>query len=165
MSSEEIVDRVVEGTVIRVSPTSVFVRLTPECAGPVDPREFGTRIPKEGDTVEVWINGIQDGIADISYERAQMVRSWEELYAHHLTGQPVPGRIVRALDGNLGFRIDLGEHGIAAWLPSQTLSSEDHAALDEQVGGIGCFRITKFDRQKGAIEVAYQRSASSGKGG
>ena len=109
---------VVHGLVTGVEKDFVIVDVGLKTEGRVPLREFidgDTPAPKKGDTVEVFLERVENALGEavISREKAKREEAWTRLEVVFAEGQPVNGAIVGRVKG--GFTVDLG--GASAFLP------------------------------------------------
>jgi small subunit ribosomal protein S1 len=128
-----------EGTVVTVTPESVFVDIGRKNDGvlPVDPA-----IPlKPGQKLIVSIRGRDgEGNYTLSTIRVETPKDWSGLEAAFASKSVISGRVLELIKG--GLRVDVG---VRAFMPASRSGAREQADLEALVGqDIEC-RITKLD--------------------
>ena len=124
--------------------------------GRISVKEFqtgdGKPVPKVGDTVEVFLERVENasGEAVISREKARREEAWTRLEVVFGEGQPVMGSIVGRVKG--GFTVDLG--GASAFLPGSQVDIRPVRDVGPLMGKEQPFAILKMDRPRGNIVVS-----------
>ena len=147
---------VVHGQVVAVEKDFVIVDVGLKTEGRVPLKEFanleGTALPKVGDTVEVFLERIENaaGEAVISREKAKREEAWTRLEGVYARQEPVMGAIVGRVKG--GFTVDLG--GASAFLPGSQVDIRPVRDVGPLMGKEQPFAILKMDRPRGNIVVS-----------
>jgi small subunit ribosomal protein S1 len=147
---------VVKGKVVGVEKDFVIVDVGLKTEGRVATKEFGIGegavIPVLGDTVEVFLERIENamGEAVISREKARREEAWTRLEGVFASQQPVNGSIVGRVKG--GFTVDLG--GASAFLPGSQVDIRPVRDVGPLMGKEQPFAILKMDRPRGNIVVS-----------
>ena len=133
-----------EGTVVSITPESVFVDLGRKMDG-VLPTEF-FRLPsgdlsiKIGDRLLVSITGTDDGSYTLSTVKVERPRDWSALESAFSEKRPIGGVVTEIVKG--GLRVDVGAK---AFMPASRSGVKDQAEMEKLVGqDIEC-RIIKLD--------------------
>ncbi|MDO1557864.1 30S ribosomal protein S1 [Brevundimonas sp. 2R-24] len=148
--------QVIHGKVVGVEKDFVIVDVGLKTEGRVPLREFGqgegAQIPSAGDTVEVYLERVENamGEAVISREKARREEAWTRLEGVFAEGQPVMGAIVGRVKG--GFTVDLG--GASAFLPGSQVDIRPVRDVGPLMGKEQPFAILKMDRPRGNIVVS-----------
>jgi small subunit ribosomal protein S1 len=133
-----------EGTVVSVTPESVFVDLGRKMDG-VLPTEFfrepsGGLSIKIGDKLLVSITGTEDGSYTLSTVKVERPRDWSALERAFSEKRPIGGVVTELVKG--GLRVDVGAK---AFMPASRSGAKDQAEMERLVGqDIEC-RIIKLD--------------------
>jgi len=133
-----------EGTVVSITPESVFVDLGRKMDG-VLPTEFfrepaGGLSIKLGDKLLVSITGTEDGSYTLSTVRVERPRDWSALERAFSEKRPIGGVVTELVKG--GLRVDVGAK---AFMPASRSGAKDQAEMEKLVGqDIEC-RIIKLD--------------------
>jgi small subunit ribosomal protein S1 len=148
---------VVQGRVVGVDRDFVIVDVGLKTEGRIPTREFaapgdGAATPKVGDTVEVFLERIENamGEAVISREKAKREEAWSRLEVVFAANEPVNGTIVGRVKG--GFTVDLG--GASAFLPGSQVDIRPVRDVGPLMGKEQPFAILKMDRPRGNIVVS-----------
>ncbi|NEX92428.1 30S ribosomal protein S1 [Caulobacter sp. 17J65-9] len=146
--------QVVHGRVVGMEKDFLIVDVGLKTEGRIQVREFGpgTDAPKVGDTVEVYLERVENamGEAVISREKARREEAWTRLEGVFAEGQPVVGSIVGRVKG--GFTVDLG--GASAFLPGSQVDIRPVRDVGPLMGKEQPFAILKMDRPRGNIVVS-----------
>ena len=149
--------QVVHGLVVGVEKDFVIVDVGLKTEGRIPVREFtggadGVAAPKAGDTVEVYLERVENamGEAVISRDKAKREEAWTRLEGVFAEGQPVMGSIVGRVKG--GFTVDLG--GASAFLPGSQVDIRPVRDVGPLMGKEQPFQILKMDRPRGNIVVS-----------
>ena len=146
---------VVHGLVTGIEKDFVIVDVGLKTEGRIAIKEFaepGKELPKKGDTVEVFLERVENamGEAVISREKAKREEAWTRLEVVFAEGHPVNGAIVGRVKG--GFTVDLG--GASAFLPGSQVDIRPVRDVGPLMGKEQPFAILKMDRPRGNIVVS-----------
>ena len=149
--------QVVHGLVVGVEKDFVIVDVGLKTEGRISLREFtggmeGATAPKVGDTVEVYLERVENamGEAVISRDKAKREEAWNRLEGVFASEEPVMGTIVGRVKG--GFTVDLG--GASAFLPGSQVDIRPVRDVGPLMGKEQPFQILKMDRPRGNIVVS-----------
>ncbi|MBX7249835.1 MAG: 30S ribosomal protein S1 [Caulobacteraceae bacterium] len=148
--------QVIHGKVVGIEKDFVIIDVGLKTEGRIQMKEFGTNAdgsqPKVGDTVEVYLERIENamGEAVISRDKARREEAWTRLEVVFADGQPVMGTIVGRVKG--GFTVDLG--GASAFLPGSQVDIRPVRDVGPLMGKEQPFAILKMDRPRGNIVVS-----------
>jgi small subunit ribosomal protein S1 len=146
---------VVKGRVAAIEKDFVIIDVGLKTEGRISMKEFATPdkpLPKVGDTVEVFLERIENALGEavISREKAKREEAWTRLEVVFGEGQPVMGAIVGRVKG--GFTVDLG--GASAFLPGSQVDIRPVRDVGPLMGKEQPFAILKMDRPRGNIVVS-----------
>ena len=147
---------VIHGLVVGIEKDFVIVDVGLKTEGRIPVKEFsgpeGQATPKVGDTVEVYLERVENaaGEAVISREKARREEAWTRLEGVFGENQPVMGSIVGRVKG--GFTVDLG--GASAFLPGSQVDIRPVRDVGPLMGKEQPFAILKMDRPRGNIVVS-----------
>ncbi|CAN5218474.1 30S ribosomal protein S1 [soil metagenome] len=146
---------VVHGLVTGIEKDFVIVDVGLKTEGRISIKEFAEDTnpnPKKGDTVEVYLERVENamGEAVISREKAKREEAWTRLEGVFGSNQPVNGTIVGRVKG--GFTVDLG--GASAFLPGSQVDIRPVRDVGPLMGKEQPFAILKMDRPRGNIVVS-----------
>src|SRR4051812_9281269 len=151
---------VIKGRVLAIENDSVLIDVGLKSEGRVDLKEFTTpgQSPghqpdiKVGDTVEVFLEGMEDknGEAQLSREKARREEAWTLLEKSFQGNERVTGIIFGRVKG--GFTVDL--NGAGAFLPGSQVDIRPVRDITPLLGTPQPFQILKMDRSRGNIVVS-----------
>ena len=147
---------VVKGQVVGVEKDFIIVDVGLKTEGRISVKEFttpeGDPAPKLGDTVEVFLERVENaaGEAVISREKAKREEAWTRLEGVYAKGEPVMGALIGRVKG--GFTVDLG--GASAFLPGSQVDIRPVRDVGPLMGKEQPFAILKMDRPRGNIVVS-----------
>ena len=147
---------VVHGLVVGIEKDFVIVDVGLKTEGRISVKEFtspeGKPAPKVGDTVEVYLERVENALGEavISREKAKREEAWTRLEGVYALAQPVMGSIVGRVKG--GFTVDLG--GASAFLPGSQVDIRPVRDVAPLMGKEQPFAILKMDRPRGNIVVS-----------
>ncbi len=142
------VGEVVPGKVICISKDYVMVDIGFKSEGAVPVSEFtnssGELSVKEGDTVEVLFEGVNQthGSISISRKKAIEIKTWEKIERAHTQNEIIHGEIVKRIKG--GFTVDIG---VPAFLPGSQVDIKPIRDYDSFVGKDYPFKIIKYNKR------------------
>ena len=133
-----------EGTVVSISPESVFVDLGRKMDGVLPTELFrdpsGGLSIKIGDRLLVSITGPEDGSYTLSTVKVERPRDWSALERAFSEKRPIGGVVTELVKG--GLRVDVGAK---AFMPASRSGAKEQAEMEKLVGQeIEC-RIIKLD--------------------
>src|SRR5579864_1644634 len=133
-----------EGTVVSITPESVFVDLGRKMDGVLPTELFrdstGGLSIKIGDRLLVSITGTDDGSYTLSTVKVERPRDWSALERAFAEKRPIGGMVTELVKG--GLRVDVGAK---AFMPASRSGAKDQAEMEKLVGQeIEC-RIIKLD--------------------
>src|SRR6201747_1338057 len=146
---------VVKGIVVAIEKDFVIVDVGLKTEGRISLKEFaepGKELPKKGDTVEVYLERVENALGEavISREKAKREEAWTRLEVVFAANEPVNGAIVGRVKG--GFTVDLG--GASAFLPGSQVDIRPVGDVGPLMGREQPFAILKMDRPRGNIVVS-----------
>jgi len=147
---------VVKGLVVGIEKDFIIIDVGLKTEGRISSKEFtaveGKEAPKVGDTVEVFLERVENamGEAVISREKARREEAWTRLEVVYAAQEPVMGAIVGRVKG--GFTVDLG--GASAFLPGSQVDIRPVRDVGPLMGKEQPFAILKMDRPRGNIVVS-----------
>jgi len=123
-----------EGTVISVSPDTIFVDVGRKREGVLSPKEFvtdsGEVSIKPGDKVRVNVTGRnQDGYYLLSTVQVKRPRDWSGLETAYAEHSVIGGVVTEMIKG--GFRVDVGA---PAFMPASRSGARDAAEMEALLG-------------------------------
>lgn len=142
------VGEVVPGKVVCISKDYVMMDIGFKSEGAVPISEFtnssGELSVKEGDTVEVLFEGVNQtrGSISISRKKAIEIKTWEKIERAHTQNEVIHGEIVKRIKG--GFTVDIG---VPAFLPGSQVDIKPIRDYDSFVGKDYPFKIIKYNKR------------------
>ena len=148
---------VVQGKVVAIEKDFAIIDVGLKTEGRIaikewDPGEDGKPAVKVGDTVEVFLERLENALGEavISREKAKREEAWTRLEGVYAKNEPVIGSIVGRVKG--GFTVDLG--GASAFLPGSQVDIRPVRDVGPLMGKQQPFAILKMDRPRGNIVVS-----------
>ncbi|MFP4167277.1 MAG: 30S ribosomal protein S1 [Desulfonatronovibrionaceae bacterium] len=147
---------IVSGEVVRVGKDHVLVDVNFKSEGQIPIKEFvdseGNITVSEGDKVDVFVayKDEEEGIVNLSRERAQRMQLLDSLERSMEEDEVVSGRISRRIKG--GYHVDLG--GIEAFLPGSHVDLRPVPDMDALVDQDFDFKILKINRRRSNVIVS-----------
>jgi small subunit ribosomal protein S1 len=134
-----------EGTVVSISPESVFVDIGRKVDGVVPVEQFrdsaGTLTVRVGDKMRVSITGRdEEGCYTLSTIKVERPKDWSALEKAFVEKRTIGGVVTEFVKG--GLRVDVG---MPAFLPASRSGTKDQAELEKLVGQEIQCRIIKLD--------------------
>jgi small subunit ribosomal protein S1 len=149
-------DRVIKGTVLKLTATHVVVDIGTKSEGMVPLSEVldheGAPRFKPGDEIEVMREkGHNDeGYANLSHQKAQRIHAWDEIEKAHNEKKPIKAVVIERIKGGLTVDI-LGTH---AFLPGSQVDLRPIRDLDGMKGQTIEVAIIKVNKKRGNIVVS-----------
>lgn len=145
---------VVRGTVIEIGDDFVTVDIGYKAEGVVKRHEFmqeGRLMIKVGDVIDVYLDqmGEEDGLLELSKEKADLMKAWEEISKAVERDETVRGMITGRVKG--GLSVDIG---VKAFLPGSQVDLRPVKNLDKLIGETHDFKIIKFNKKRGNIVLS-----------
>src|SRR5690349_13207850 len=146
---------IVKGTVVQLTKDYAVVDIGYKSEGQIPISEFtsprGEVTVKEGDTVEVLLESRENdtGMVVLSKEKADKMRTWDEISAACERDELVEGTIVGRVKG--GLSVDIG---VKAFLPGSQVDLRPIRNLDKLIGQKFRFKVIKFNKKRGNIVLS-----------
>lgn len=143
---------VVKGKISEVTSRDVMVDIGYKSEGSVPIDEFDDlENLKLGDPVKVFVIAREDeeGMVDISKERADKYLGWKHIEENYEEGDTIEGKVDRKVKG--GLIVDIG---IDAFLPGSLSSMKGPAYMDEMLGNNYKFKIIKITKSRKNVVVS-----------
>jgi len=133
--------RQLQGTVISVTPESVFLDIGYKIEGVLPLTAFGEKPPKPGDQVPVTIKGRnEEGYYELTRFKVAQPTDWSALERAFAEKSSIIGTVTGVVKG--GLTVDVG---VRAFLPASRSGTREAAELEKLVGQEIRCRITKLD--------------------
>jgi small subunit ribosomal protein S1 len=152
-------DRVLRGTVIKITPTQLVVDIGMKSEGSLPLEEVkdhdGNVKFQPGDEIDVMREkGTTDeGYVNLSHQRAQRLRAWDEIEKAYNEKHSIKGRVIDRIKG--GLNVDI--LGARAFLPGSQVDSRPVRNLDGMKGQEIEVRIIKLNKKRGNIVVSRKQ--------
>jgi small subunit ribosomal protein S1 len=146
---------IIKGTVVAVYKDYVVVDIGYKSEGQVALNEFQTAqgqiAVKEGDPVEVLVEKSENdmGMVELSKEKADKMRIWDEISAACERDELVEGVVIGRVKG--GLAVDIG---VKAFLPGSQVDLRPIRNLDKLIGERFKFKVIKFNKKRGNIVLS-----------
>ena len=146
---------VVDGKVVEVTASNVFLDVNCKSEGILSTAEFGDSVPSVGDTVQVFLEKKEDrdGRPVISKSKADEQRVKRSLRSATASHEPVPGKFVKEVPG--GLSVDLGGD-VLAFCPNSQIDINRVENPSEWIGKTAQFLIHRNPERK-SITVSRRR--------
>jgi small subunit ribosomal protein S1 len=146
---------VVKGTVISIEGDWVTVDVGYKAEGAIHKDEFideeGQLMIEVGDIIDVYLDTMRedDGQLNLSKEKADQMKAWEEISQAYENNEVVAGVITQRVKG--GLSVDIG---VKAFLPGSQVDLRPVKNLEKLIGEELEFKIIKFNRRRGNIVLS-----------
>ncbi len=146
---------VVRGTIIEIGDEFVTVDIGFKAEGVIRRNEFvneaGEITIAVGDSVDVYLDqmGEEDGLLELSKEKADLMKAWDEISKAVERDETVRGTITQRVKG--GLAVDIG---VKAFLPGSQVDLRPVKNLDRLLGETHEFKIIKFNKKRGNIVLS-----------
>jgi small subunit ribosomal protein S1 len=146
---------VVQGRVIQIGPEFVTIDIGFKCEGQVPLREFsqkeGAAVVNVGDLVDVFVERRESetGLVNLSKEKADRFKFWEEISRAWNEDQVIEGKVLSRIKG--GLTVDIG---VPAFLPGSQVDIRPIRNLEKLIGNTYKFKIIKLNRRRGNVVLS-----------
>ncbi|MBT7831378.1 MAG: 30S ribosomal protein S1 [Candidatus Marinimicrobia bacterium] len=142
----------VQARIISVSDKEVMVDFGFKSEGLVPRHEFDDDVPEIGDTIELFLERIEDklGQAVLSKRKAEFMGVWNNVKQKYADAETVEGTISRRIKGGMVVNI----LGVDAFLPGSQLDVRPIRDFDAYVGKTFEFKIVKVNEFRKNIVVS-----------
>jgi len=152
-------DHVLKGTVIKLTPTHVVVDIGAKSEGMLPVAEVldaeGRVKFQAGDEIHVVREKgeTEEGYVNLSFQKAQKLRAWDEIERAYSENQPVKATLVDRTKG--GVTVDI--LGASAFLPGSQIDLRPVRNLDAMKGQTFEVAIVKLNKKRGNIVVSRKQ--------
>ena len=146
---------IVQGTILKIEKDWVLVDIGYKSEGQVPLHEFldleGKLTVKVGDKTSVYVEAREnrDGLVELSKEKAEKLKIWDEISAAAEKDGVVEGVVLSRVKG--GLTVDIG---VKAFLPGSQIDLRPVRGLDRYIGQKLRFKVIKFNRRRGNIVLS-----------
>jgi small subunit ribosomal protein S1 len=152
-------DHVIHGTVLKLTPTHVFVDIGAKSEGmlPIAEVQDHEGKPKfqSGDAIDVMREKgeTEEGYINLSFQKAQRLRAWDEIEKAYSESQPIKAVVIERTKG--GVTVDI--QGAHAFLPGSQIDLRPVRNLDAMKGQSFDVAIVKLNKKRGNIVVSRKQ--------
>ncbi len=152
-------DHVIQGTVVKITPTHVVVDVGAKSEGLVPIEEVrdheGNVRLKSGDEIAVMIERgeTEEGYTKLSHQKAARLHAWDEIEAAYNSKHAIKGRVIDRVKG--GLNVDI--LGARAFLPGSQVDLRPVRNLDGYKGQEIEVRIIKLNKKRGNVVVSRKQ--------
>jgi small subunit ribosomal protein S1 len=152
-------ERVLHGTVLKVTSTHVFVDIGMKSEGlvPIDEVKDhdGNVTVNPGDAIDVMVEKgeTEEGYPKLSHQKAKRLRAWDEIEKAYNEKTPVKARVIDRIKG--GLNVDI--LGARAFLPGSQVDTRPVRTLDGMTATEIEVRIIKLNKKRGNIVVSRKQ--------
>src|SRR5438132_2311394 len=152
-------DRVIRGTVLKLTPTHVVVDIGAKSEGMLPIAEVmdheGKPRFQPGDEIDVIREKgeTEEGYINLSHQRAQRLRAWDEIEKAHNEKKPIHAQVIDRTKG--GLTVDI--MGARAFLPGSQADLRPVRNLDALKGQTLEVAVIKLNKKRGNIVVSRKQ--------
>jgi len=152
-------DHVLKGTVLKLTPTHVVVDIGAKSEGMLPIAEVldheGNPKFQPGDEIDVMRNKgeTEEGYVNLSHQKAQRLRAWDEIEKSYNENKPITARVVERIKG--GLTVDI--LGAQAFLPGSQADLRPVRNLDVLKGQPLEVAVIKLNKKRGNIVVSRKQ--------
>ncbi len=152
-------DRVLKGTVLKVTPNHVVVDIGQKSEGMVPISEVigpdGQPRFKPGDEIDVMVEKgeTEEGYVNLSHQKAQRLRAWDEIDKAYNEKAAIKATVIERIKG--GVTVDI--LGARAFLPGSQVDLRPVRNLDALKGQTLDVRVIKLNKKRGNIVVSRKQ--------
>jgi small subunit ribosomal protein S1 len=149
-------DRVIKGTVLKLTATHVVVDIGAKSEGMLPLSEVldhqGNSKVKPGDEIDVMRDKgeTEEGYISLSHQKAQRIHAWEEIDKAHREKKPIKAVVIDRIKG--GVTVDI--MGAHAFLPGSQVDLRPIRNLDGMKGQTLEVAVIKLNKKRGNIVVS-----------
>jgi small subunit ribosomal protein S1 len=152
-------DHVIKGTVLKLTPTHVFVDIGAKSEGALPIAEVmdheGKPKFQPGDAIDVIREkgATEEGYINLSFQKAQKLRAWDEIEKAYSENHAIKAVVVERTKGGVTVDI-LGAH---AFLPGSQIDLRPVRNLDALKGQSFDVAIVKLNKKRGNVVVSRKQ--------
>src|SRR6516165_3129847 len=149
-------DRVIKGTVLKLTGTHVVVDIGAKSEGLLPLAEVldheGKPKFQPGDEIDVMREKgeTEEGYVNLSHQKAQRLRAWDDVEKAFNEKRPIPALVIDRIKG--GLTVDI--HGARAFLPGSQVDLRPVRNLDGMKGQTLEVAVIKLNKKRGNIVVS-----------
>jgi small subunit ribosomal protein S1 len=152
-------ERIIKGTVLKLTPTHVVVDIGAKSEGMLPISEAldheGKQKFQPGDPIDVIREKgeAEEGYINLSHQKAQKLRAWDEIEKAYNEKKSIPATVVERIKG--GLTVDI--MGARAFLPGSQADLRPTRNLDAVKGQVFDVAIIKLNKKRGNIVVSRKQ--------
>jgi small subunit ribosomal protein S1 len=152
-------DHLIHGTVLKLTPTHVFVDIGAKSEGILPIAEVvdhdGKPKFQAGDAIDVIREKgeTEEGYINLSFQKAQKLRAWDEIEKAYSENHPIRANVIERTKGGVTVDI-LGAH---AFLPGSQIDLRPVRNLDALKGQSFDVAIVKLNKKRGNVVVSRKQ--------
>ncbi|PYX77490.1 MAG: 30S ribosomal protein S1 [Acidobacteria bacterium] len=152
-------DRVLKGTVLKLTPTHVVIDIGAKSEGMLPLAEVfdheGKPKVQPGDEIDVMREKgeTEEGYINLSHQKAQRLRAWDEVEGAYNEKRPIRGVVIDRIKG--GLTVDI--LGARAFLPGSQVDLRPVRNLDGMKGQTLEVAVIKLNKKRGNIVVSRKQ--------
>ena len=152
-------ERIIKGTVLKLTPTHVVVDIGAKSEGMLPLSEAldheGKPKFQPGDPIDVIREKgeAEEGYINLSHQRAQRLRAWDEIEKAYTEKKAIPATVVERIKG--GLTVDI--MGARAFLPGSQADLRPTRNLDAVKGQVFAVAVIKLNKKRGNIVVSRKQ--------
>jgi small subunit ribosomal protein S1 len=152
-------DKIIKGTVLKLTATHVVVDIGAKSEGMLPLSEVldheGKSRFQPGDEIAVMRDKgeTEEGYINLSHQKAQKLRAWDEIEKAHNEKRPIRATVVERIKG--GLTVDI--MGAQAFLPGSQADLRPTRNLDAVKGQVLEVAIIKLNKKRGNIVVSRKQ--------
>ena len=152
-------ERVLKGTVLKVTPTHVVVDVGAKSEGMVPIGEVqdgdGNVEVKPGDEIDVMVEKgeTEEGYINLSHQKARHLRAWDDIEKAYNEKTPIKAKVVERIKG--GLTVDI--HGARAFLPGSQVDLRPVRNLEGLKSDTFEVQVIKLNKKRGNIVVSRKQ--------
>jgi len=153
-------EHIVKGTVLKITPTHVVVDIGAKSEGMLPLAEVldheGKPRFKPGDEIDVMVEKgeSEEGYTNLSHQKAQRLRAWDDIERAHNEKQTIKAVVVERIKG--GLTVDI--NGARAFLPGSQVDLRPVRNLEGFKGQEIDVHIIKLNKKRGNIVVSRKQT-------
>lgn len=152
-------ERIIKGTVLKLTPTHVVVDIGAKSEGMLPISEAldhdGKQKFQPGDPIDVIREKgeTEEGYINLSHQKAQKLRAWDEIEKAYNEKKAIPATVVERIKG--GLTVDI--MGARAFLPGSQADLRPTRNLDAVKGQVFEVAVIKLNKKRGNIVVSRKQ--------
>src|SRR5579884_1439981 len=152
-------ERVLKGTVLKITPSHVVVDVGAKSEGMVPIAEVqdgdGNVEVKPGDEIDVMVEKgeTEEGYINLSHQKARHLRAWDDIEKAYNEKTPIKAKVVERIKG--GLTVDI--HGARAFLPGSQVDLRPVRNLEGLKSDTFDVQVIKLNKKRGNIVVSRKQ--------